>query len=121
MRMSFKNCIVSCAVAFLSVWPIACTSKVEVPGSCAAACEEKHPDSLVSLNKLKTGCACRTCNDACKQSVCFDKETPSGACLPCVQEGLSNQCSQHDGFFEGNCLGDKDCSELVACITACPR
>ena len=95
--------------------------EVEVTSSCAASCEEKHPDSLASLNKLKTGCACRTCNDACKQSVCFDMETPRSACLPCVQEGLSNQCSQHDGFFEGSCLGNKDCKDLVACITACPK
>jgi hypothetical protein len=97
------------------------TENVEVTGSCAASCEEQHLSGLQNLNGLIAGCACRTCSDDCAQSVCINDETPSKACLPCFQAGLSGECSHHSGFFEGGCLGDKDCTELVACITACPK
>ena len=95
------------------------TEKVEVTGSCAASCEEMHPGGLSILHENTGGCACRTCSDACAQSVCLDDETPSNACLPCFQEGLITRCVPHDGHFA--CLGDEDCSALFACITACPN
>jgi len=115
--MNFKNCIVSCAVGFLSVWPVACANKVT---TCAADCEEQHPEGLRVLHSYMSSCACRSCSDACTQSVCVRKETPSNACLPCMQEGLTQLCST-DGFFKGGCLdnNDKDCTDLFACITTC--
>ena len=96
-------------------------AEVEVTISCAASCEEKHPDSLVVYNDLKAFCACVTCSETCAESVCGRREPVSNACLPCVQEGLNDRCLHNDGYFEGGCTGDKDCSALVACITACPR
>lgn len=89
--------------------------------SCAASCEEQHPKSFRLDYSLKATCGRRTCSDACKQSVCGNNETPSAACLPCLQEGLSGLCSHNDGFFQGGCLAGEDCSALVACILACPQ
>jgi len=119
MRSNLKFTL-SCAVAFLSVWLVACDNEVTVENSCAAACEEEHPDGLRAMNTIiGGGCACGTCSPECAQSVCSTKEAPSNACLPCMREGLSGECSHHEGFFEVGCLGNQDCSELVACITAC--
>jgi len=90
--------------------------------ACAAACEEQHPDGMYWYNNLKGTCACSGCSDACTQSVCNDKQTPSDACLPCVQESLGgDSCQRHAGLFRSGCLGKKECAALVACITACGR
>lgn len=119
MRTNFKFSI-SCAVAFLAGWLVACDNTVILANSCAAECEEQHPDGLRIMNDLVGGgCACQTCSPECAQSVCSSKEAPSNACLPCMQEGLSGRCSHNEGFFEVGCLGNQDCSDLVACITAC--
>lgn len=37
------------------------------------------------------------------------------------REGLSDRCSKFEGFFKAGCLTDKECTDLVACMTACDR
>ena len=111
---------ISCVVALLSMWLlVACDDNAPEDKSCAASCREKYPEGLRLLNGVIGICACGSCSDACGQSVCRDKESPSDECLPCVQQGLSTSCS-NDGLFLSACPGDNECSDLIECIMACP-
>lgn len=106
-------------VALLSMGLAACDTTAPVGHACAAACEEEHADGMDLYSNLKGTCVCRSCSEACTQSVCYDKQTPSDTCLPCVQESLrGDSCNVHAGHF-GACLSDEACGALVACITAC--
>jgi hypothetical protein len=119
MRLHFEIAL-SFIVALLSMGLAACGPTVTVGHECAAACEEQHSDGLDLYNNLKGSCACWGCSEACTQSVCRDKQTPSNACLPCVQESLrGDACNEHAGLFEAGCLGTKACADLVACIVEC--
>lgn len=117
----------SCSVALLSVWMAAislsaCESTVLVGEACAAACEDDHTEGLETYRGVINGCVCDGCSDACTQSVCHEKQTPTDACLPCVQESLSGDaCNVHAGLFAAACLTTKDCGALVECLVACPH
>lgn len=106
-------------VALLSMGLAACDTTPAVGHARAAACEEEHTDGMHLYSNLKGTCVCRSCSEACAQSVCYDKQTPSDTCLPCVQESLrGDSCNVHAGHF-GACLSDEAYGALVACITAC--
>ncbi len=113
------------AVSFLLSWLAACDSTVEQPKpkrgtECAAACEVQHPEGVRLYRYVVSECACNRCTDDCRQSVCFDKQTPSDDCLPCVQESLEGtDCREHAGLFVSGCLDHEDCADFVGCITAC--
>lgn len=118
----------TCAVTLLfSVWLVGCDGTVEQScrgdigancNACAAACEQQHPDGLRMYNIVMVTCVCESCDEACSQSVCGDKETPSDMCLPCVQESLGGDACAFAGHF-GSCRSHADCAALVACLTAC--
>jgi len=103
----------------------ACNSTVEQPSQplrgtqCVALCELQHPGGLQLYESVVSTCVCKRCSEDCRSSVCFDKQTPSDECLPCVQDALGGaDCDEHGGLF-GACFQDKPCADFVACVTAC--
>ena len=113
------------APPLLLVWFAACDSTVEQPGkpprgtACVAACELQHPAGLYHYELVISECVCTSCSEDCRSEVCGNKQTPSDGCLPCVQDSLEGEaCNEHGGLFQ-TCLGDKECAEFVACVTAC--
>lgn len=117
----------SCSVALLSVWLAsvwltACANTVLVGEACAVTCEEEHPEGVEDFRAVSVQCVCDSCSSACKQSVCYDDQTPSDACLPCVQEALrGDSCNEYGGLFLTGCRGHDDCVALINCLVACPQ
>jgi len=119
----------SCSVALLSVWLAsvclsACANTVLVGKACAAACEEENSEGLYYFNLVSGRCVCNGCSAACSKSVCGDHQTPSDACLPCVQESLEGDACNGNGYgayFKTACLSTDACVALVECLVACPE
>ena len=119
-----------CLATLVSVSPTACGANVSVEPACdtaatsgqecAAACEAQNPTGLDYYNVVMVTCACSGCSDACVTSVCDEQQTPSDACLPCVQQALAGPpCNEHAGLFGSGCLGYDECASFVACLLAC--
>ena len=115
------------SVALLSVWLAtvslsACSNPVLVGQACAAACEEEaNPRSLDLYKSVSVTCVCDGCSDACENSICGKHETPSDACLPCVQAGLvGDACTHHAGLFQ-SCNNHPECQAIIDCLLACPN
>ena len=110
------------AAILLCVWCAsmslgACGSTVEQP--CAASCDDENARGRELFDVVSSECACEGCSDACKDSVCIRKQTPSDACLPCVQEALRGDGCKV-GLFNAGCFGHEECVAFVDCLEACP-
>ena len=118
-----------CVVAFVGAGLPACGAEVSVEPDCGVpstgqacveACEGQYPQGLAYYNVVMVTCACSGCSQECTTSVCDLQETPSDACLPCVQEALGGApCNEHAGLFGSGCLGHAECADFVACVLAC--
>lgn len=104
----------------------ACGGKVVVdePASssdCVATCAAQFPGGIYDFLTGGGGCLCKTCDDACKQSVCGVPQLPTAACLPCVQAGYLSDLCQWEGFYQYCTLDtSSECHALATCIVACP-
>jgi len=114
------------AATLLVSWVTGCDPTVEQPpepkrgAECVAACELTHPKGLEKYQVVVSVCACKRCSEECKAAVCYDKQTPSDACLPCVQESLGGpDCTEHAGLFGSGCLDYEECADFVGCVTGC--
>ena len=104
----------------------ACGGKVVVdePASgsdCIAACAAQFPGSVHEFLTVGGQCLCDSCDEACTQSVCHDRQLPTAACLPCVQAGFLGVICQSAGFYQPCALDTStECHALGTCIEACP-
>lgn len=114
------------SVALFSTWLAsmslsACRDTVLVGQSCAASCEEANPRGLELYRSVSGTCVCSGCSAACDKSICEEDQTPSDACLPCVQAALGDACIHHSGLFGTGCSGHPECQAFVDCLMACPN